>query len=1671
MRSINESSDTRALALAAFWQSQLDVLCATCEFFAGYDPSDAPCALLALDPFAPGGLARLCLNVHSTIIQQAALELSRGAEDAVRRLGCMVVHTASWPIPQLDTPVNVHWKTARGLIGTPSELYVWPVPYQLHQRQLKRRQQQHNSPKPIHTPLKIWPRRICKVQQEIQRGSTAIGASTGSSTSETNAPQAPEYHLRYAGQVWKLRDEALRLEFQYLLEQEKGPSLHQRILSCFQPATRKLPQKSEDDTMVMLDSTSALLTYAPSLPVFAVAQYLIFNKTNNQRVPRHAALAEAAHWLVRNDRLFALSLFFGVPLIDRTQTLPSCLRCAVAVRSTPTRAQVEEFCQRFDLPTDATTAADASTMSTVPSRTNATKAMQEVCRATLRTLLLQRAESLWQMTESTQENNRRISGCVYVAWSGGIDSTAVLVAMLMQAQARPQHERRSRLVVLLDDESIVESPNFYQKFIQDNKLQTLFRNDKPLSWHEHCIRSTHPAARNILVTGELGDQLFGSDRCKAAFPTETTVVELPAHLANDAPAPPPPEYQGVFAERGLHGPWQDTVLPSLASVGLIAEGGVARWKEWIAPQLAAAPLPIVSTYDFLWWLNFSMKWQNVSLRFLHDGGAPLLENGISYGMGSCVQHFFDDADLECWSCVPGFHPYKFPDLRDFTTYKEPLKHFIREYDGDDQYYLHKVKVASLCFGAPEEADSLVNAFHGALVELVAPPEHPLDPNSREKTKIDQSRLPRLLSIGPCGLLTPIIDDENHSLDQLLEPHILSALRRYPSDLVESIHVDPWAESLLPTSPFNLAPFFADDDERQRRVFNPVSKITLTGKCATLLTRQLLNQRSFLDLGACLGASTHWALCMGASFATAVEVQRSFCERGTEMLRRAQCLDCWPSVAQDKFGRPPFQFVCSGVREYLEQCRDASHDVVLAAGLLHCFVDPIRILLELARVASHAVLVEMTHPNAYLDGHLMDPDESPSDDELLLGNLSSSVRPLKRRVEEGGLLQVAPRALINMAGGDSSFTGLGVLPSRTAIESLMKAHGFSVRRMYLKEHPTMNEDVLTYTGPRKYRALSTRYFLQCVRTKTFGQAPACSLESLVLANDQSRTSSWSKAESWYSFESERTDPAKTIAGNADATKDSPLHVLNSTTIDPPKDDSSNVWTFDASVAKRFQREARCHIPDYEDVIASAIELLEQDLAARSFDKRYVKVVDVGCATGHTLIRLLEHDFRNVHGVDCSSAMIEKAKEKLSHTEEYIRVGLHVNHNPLELPPSLCGNRGALLDAVFVNWTLQFVVQADDRKAFLSNISSNMAPGSLLVLTEKTTQNELTKKAYYDFKRSNGVSEREIAVKEARLKGVLEPFDVAWYLDALNECSFTEVSLFHARYGFVTFLARRGRKTTESPCCSVAPPAPSPTDPFQTWRNFPDCSRQVHYETKQESAEFKMCAWSEGDTESKAFSTSWSGNVEGKSVYGYVYSGPSSLVLCNNGVKGDSSDVTRRCFTLHSGMYFACSGCRINISGGSGVLHFVSSHQAMFAIGGPVEDGHGRLSYIDGCTDSLLLAPAVKGAPCLNHLHFPAGVVQTQHTHPSGRSGVVIRGKGTCVCGTDGVRQPLEPGTAFVIPTNVVHAFETTNDEELDVIAFHPDSDFGPSADNHPMINRTMVEGVSASKIESIQTRPP
>jgi hypothetical protein len=121
--------------------------------------------------------------------------------------------------------------------------------------------------------------------------------------------------------------------------------------------------------------------------------------------------------------------------------------------------------------------------------------------------------------------------------------------------------------------------------------------------------------------------------------------------------------------------------------------------------------------------------------------------------------------------------------------------------------------------------------------------------------------------------------------------------------------------------------------------------------------------------------------------------------------------------------------------------------------------------------------------------------------------------------------------------------------------------------------------------------------------------------------------------------------------------------------------------------------------------------------------------------------------------------------------------------------------------------------------------------------------------------------------------------------------------------------------------------------------------------------------------------------------------------------------------------------------------------------------GRLSYIDGCSDSVLCLPPRLGDPVLNFLHFPRGIVQTQHSHPSVRLGVVSWGEGLAF-GPSGAsgrwEEPLSPGCVFLLHAHEIHSFATTTGGDgMNVIAFHPDSDWGPTDAAHPMANRTYL----------------
>jgi hypothetical protein len=1320
----NKSSKMAVRAYANLLQQHLDIIVTPVDFYyAGwYGPVDkTPCSLITVEPFCPGGSRRLVLNArHPLIIAIATTAMSRNAEkhQIAIAMGEAMVWTGSWPLPGLDVSLpsgQIYWKNAKGLI---CGQYVNMIPPIRHEEVYV-----DNSD---FVSIAIWP-----------KGQYAIVLKTNKSEPSI----VDKIHVTF-GDKWQRRDELLLDEWKTLMKQNTVPRQ-----SCVY-----IPNREANGSQKF-----GMATYSPSLPILALAHFL--QKPANEKksgsteasnseflhTDRATSLGKASAILLSCDRLFCLSLFFNVPLIDRTRTLLSSIRVKHVVRPTPSAEEVTRY--RDEAPTDA--------------------------YESLEKAMLQRADAIW-----LQANGGRVIVC----WSGGIDSTALLVCLL-RTQLAIQSDNRingSQLSVVCDEESIAENPSFYEKHLL-SKVPIVHRNGRTVSE----IAAKFPGA--LILTGELGDQIFGSDKCKSAFPTPR-----PSELS--------PEEEKILIDSGalesdegavkvaLNQPWEESLLQLLKARGLLA-GEVCDWQQWIAPQVSKAPFPIKSLYDMLWWLNFSCKWQNVTLRCLHDGGEYKPKDGLT---GSIV-HFYDDRQLECWACVQEFHETKFPDLGNWKTYKEPLKKIIFSYHADEEYYRNKEKVGSLNFELTDTQQKLIDSCAGLVV------------NSK-------GMLERF-SWGSGSVTDCRLDSIGVGLEYFLDPWILDQVDSTPSFVERVIAVNPWDADVNYTSPFTAAPCFVEEDERKHRNLNPITLITLEAKCSSLLPPDLIRGKTVLDLGACLGAMCHWSLYHGASKAVGVEPQKDFCQRMEKYLASAEA--AWPEP-QSSLKR--YEVICADARAYLSKCEDQSFDVVVAAGVLHCFQDPISILLEIARVSKEAIVIESVHPIFYRKGLSSEPNSF-----------------------SGSTLELNPSAAVNKAGRNASFAGLSVVPTKDLMKNLFTAVGFSVSSVALAPHPTRNVDVLVYTGSRFYDSTPVRFFLRCQR-RSGKSMKLISLEDVIEKGE----------------------------GNEHLWKDA----------------IANEWT-------RFRPEQSAVVPD----------------------------------------------------------QIKESEKKSS---------IH-----------------------------------------LSNVSK---------VWNKVFRQE------------------ESAIVPSQSK----------------EC------------------AQQERASNDNSSIH-------PSKAFKAWYNIESKANGVMFDASSDEYPYSIKAW--GHLSEK---TTLSFQDSRTTIYGYVFSGETTLIRKRHNSKPLKSSIIE-------GMFFCCPG-KLKIEGGSGFVVSVKMRTAkrncgIFMVAGPLEaDAAGELTgmlpYIDGCSDTVLIHPQVRGEPCLNHLHFPPHINQTQHTHPSGRAGMVIHGEGHCVV-VDPVtkeitKTPLKAGMVFVIPTDSPHAFETGT-QTLDVVAFHPDSDYGPIATDHPMVNRTIVNGISASLIPSIQTK--
>lgn len=229
------------------------------------------------------------------------------------------------------------------------------------------------------------------------------------------------------------------------------------------------------------------------------------------------------------------------------------------------------------------------------------------------------------------------------------------------------------------------------------------------------------------------------------------------------------------------------------------------------------------------------------------------------------------------------------------------------------------------------------------------------------------------------------------------------------------------------------------------------------------------------------------------------------------------------------------------------------------------------------------------------------------------------------------------------------------------------------------------------------------------------------------------------------------------------------------------DGKRDFTFDSSVTEVFDDMLNRSVPCYRIIIDLYKRILEEQLKTNDH------VWDLGCSTGTTLLTLasqLKQRDLNWHGIDSSSHMIAKAKEKLEGAA-------HLPSPPVFECKDMTAVTFDSAGAVILNYTIQFL-RPMQREEFLSRIFKQLRSGGILLVSEKTLSddsvvNRMFINRYLNFKREQGYSDLEISRKREALENVLIPYTAEENLKLMQKAGFAHTGQFFQWFNFSSFIA--------------------------------------------------------------------------------------------------------------------------------------------------------------------------------------------------------------------------------------------------------------------------------------------
>ncbi len=222
-----------------------------------------------------------------------------------------------------------------------------------------------------------------------------------------------------------------------------------------------------------------------------------------------------------------------------------------------------------------------------------------------------------------------------------------------------------------------------------------------------------------------------------------------------------------------------------------------------------------------------------------------------------------------------------------------------------------------------------------------------------------------------------------------------------------------------------------------------------------------------------------------------------------------------------------------------------------------------------------------------------------------------------------------------------------------------------------------------------------------------------------------------------------------------------------------------FAFDDRVAAVFDDMIERSVPLYKETTALFLALAKRALREGG------TVLDLGSSTGNFLIELaqsLPFSARLV-GIDNAPAMVALAQKKAqAHGADVC----FVEADMLAWPFPEC-------DVIYAGYTLQFVRPLQRGEA-VEKIYRALKPGGLFLMSEKVLMEDkwLNKQIidiYYDYKKSRGYSETEIARKREALENVLVPYTIEENKKMLKSAGFTSVDTVAQWGNFAAFTARK------------------------------------------------------------------------------------------------------------------------------------------------------------------------------------------------------------------------------------------------------------------------------------------